>query len=67
MLLLSAVKTLLLAWLGIVLVFMSIIKSAMLDFLQEAGKLEGIETYKKEAQTSFMAPSWALGHLMGRK
>nr|P86483.1 RecName: Full=Bombesin; Flags: Precursor [Sanguirana sanguinea] len=65
--LLPAVKVLPLGYLGIVLVFSLILRSAMVDFIQDAGKLERIDTYKREAQMIFGAPMWALGHLMGRK
>nr|VDD66064.1 ranatensin-HLa [Hylarana latouchii] len=62
-----AIRILPIGFLGILLLFSIISRSVCVDFTEDAGKLDKIDAFRREAQNGDRAPQWAVGHFMGKK
>nr|ABI24022.1 odorranain-BLP-5 [Odorrana grahami]ABI24028.1 odorranain-BLP-5 [Odorrana grahami]ABI24030.1 odorranain-BLP-5 [Odorrana grahami]ABI24031.1 odorranain-BLP-5 [Odorrana grahami] len=62
-----AIRILPVGFLGILLLFSVISRSVCVEFMEDAGKLDKIDAFRREAQNTYRAPQWAVGHLMGKK
>nr|ABI24025.1 odorranain-BLP-4 [Odorrana grahami] len=62
-----AIRILPIGFLAILLLFSVISRSVCVEFMEDAGKLDKIDAFRRAAQREYRAPHWAIGHFMGKK